>query len=199
MIIQGKIISLRKMFLFCLFNIIGVFCIAQSSATINPKSQKAPSDIQQFVGRWYPDKLGWHGPMDIYMKNNKLCLRMHTEEGELNFEDIVINESEPSIEWSYNDDVKYAQWYIGTWSETNRKEIILNVNGIYGSSGVPTEIFREGIEANHMKQCWKYFAVLDDDRLVLNYGSKSDYYSSTDELLFTKIKKNMLAINYYKK
>ncbi len=123
---------------------------------------------------------------------------MKTEEGEMLFENVRFIESESSLDWSYNDKVKYAQWYIGTWGETNREEIILNADGIYGTSGVPTEVYKEGIEANHMKQCWSYHAVLVGDRLTISYGCKSDYYSSSEELLFTKVKRNVLAIIYYK-
>lgn len=173
---------------------IGLFSCLISSATNN---QGATDSLQQYVGHWNPDRYGWHGAIDIDMNDGRLRLRMQTEEGEMLFENVSVNESESSLEWSYDDDVKYAKWYIGKWNETNRREIILNVNGIYGTSGVPTEIYEEGFEANHMKQCWKYHAVLVGDKLTISYGCKADYYSSSEELLFTKIKRNVMAINYY--
>ena len=123
---------------------------------------------------------------------------MHTEEGKKFIGNVEVNESESSVEWSYNDDVKCGRWYIGTWDETGRKEILMNIDGIYGTSGVPSEIYETGLEATQMKCSWQYFAVLDKDKIVISYGCKCDYYSENNKLLFTKIKKIMSAIKYYK-
>lgn len=150
-----------------------------------------------FCGHWNPSQYGWHGAIDIYLEEGKLCLRMLTEEGEKVFQDVTFNESEPSIEWSYND-VIHAHWYIGTWSETKRKEIIFNYNGVYGTTGVPTKVYNEGIHADHMKQCWKYFAVLSKGVLKIKYACELEFYSATDELLFTKQNKDMPTLIYSK-
>ena len=56
-----------------------------------------------FCGHWNPSQYGWHAAIDIYLEEGKLSLRMLTEEGEKVFQDVTFNESEPSIEWSYND------------------------------------------------------------------------------------------------
>ena len=78
------------------------------------------------------------------------------------------------------------------------QEILLDVNGIYGTSGTPTTVYQRGVNATHMLRTWQYHGVLIEDRLVISYGSKSDYYSSDDELLFDKVLELPSAFSYLK-
>lgn len=157
----------------------------------------SPNVLQQFVGRWYPDKLGWHGYLDLSINEGNLILTMQTTEGLKRFEEVRINEAETSIEWSYSEDID-AIWYLGTWSETNRKEIIVNTNRIVASCGIPTEVYVSHDEATHAKKKWCYLAVLANETLVLNVMSKTDYFSPSGELMFVKSQKNMSSIIYRK-
>ncbi len=187
--------GISRLILLVVLSICGMYCYAQKPVG----NVKIISTVrQQLVGHWYPDRHGWHGPLYFVLEGDTLKLYMHTEEGKKFFYNVEVNESDPSIEWSYNDDVKYGRWYIGTWEETGRKEILMNSDGVYGTSGVPTEIYETGLEATQMKCSWKYFAVIEGDKIVISYGSKSDYYSEKNKLLFTKIKKIKSAIKYFK-
>ena len=115
--------------------------------------------LQQYVGCWYPDKLGWHGEIYITSDGNKLYLKMITDEGDMKFDEVEVNESEHSIHWAYSEE-SYAHWYIGKWGETNRNEILVDINHVYASCGVPTEVYSIGVEANHSVKEWKYMAVI---------------------------------------
>lgn len=176
------------------FTFWGLCCHAQSSKI---QVTESSSVLQRFVGRWYPDKTGWHDQIDISINDGKLLLIMHTDEGDKRFEEVRVNESEPSIEWSYCDELE-AVWSIGTWSETKREEIIVNLNRIVASCGVPTEVYQSHDEATHAKQEWKYFAVLVDDKLILSNGYKTDYFSPSGKLMFMKSRENRGIITYRK-
>lgn len=160
------------------------------------ENEDASATLNQFVGTWNPDKLGWHGPIVISYSDGKLHLKMRTEDGEMEFEDVRVCGKE--ISWSYCDEVKHAVWYLGEWRETKRTEILLDVDGIYGSSGVPTTVFQRGVMATSMRRCWEYHGTLVGEVLQVGYGSKSDYYSSSDEKLFDKVIRNDAALCYRK-
>lgn len=122
---------------------------------------------------------------------------MITDEGEKRFEEVKVNESEPAIKWSYSEESD-ALWYIGRWGETNRDEILVNVNHIYASCGLPTEIYRKGIEATHAVKEWKYMAVLVGDKLIINYGYQWDFLTPSNETVFTKSERYLSALTYRK-
>lgn len=168
---------------------------AQLSSEDN--NEKSPT-INSFVGQWIPDKMGWHGTIDVMSKDGELYLYMDTEEGTKLFENVQINESEPSIKWSFEEEIMNGTWGLGIWKETNQKEILLDYHGITASCGVPTEVFKEGGIAKKVKRHWKYFASMKYDRMIVSYGCKSDFFSSSDELLFSKIEKYNQAITYIK-
>jgi len=123
---------------------------------------------------------------------------MSTDEGNKRFEEVKINESESSIEWSYKDESD-ALWYIGKWGETNRDEILMDINHINASCGVPTEVYRIGAEANHSVKEWKYMAVMINDELVISYGYKWDFLTPSNEKVFMKSNRFMSAFIYRKK
>ena len=171
--------------------LMGSFALSQ---TLN--NGDIASDSNSFVGSWNPDKLGWHGSIVISYEGKNHHLTMNTEEGPIEFDDVQVRGKE--ISWSYRDEVKFANWYLGKWSESGRTEILLDVNGIYGTSGTPTTVYQRGVNATHMLRTWQYHGVLIEDRLVISYGSKSDYYSSDDELLFDKVLELPSAFSYLK-
>lgn len=178
--------------------LLGVVAFLVSSLGLSQtlKDGDAASVPNSFVGTWNPDRLGWHGSIEISNEGGKPRITMMTEDGLLEFDDVRVKGKE--IFWSYCDEVKFANWYLGKWSESGRTEILLDVNGIYGTSGTPTTIYHRGINATHMLRTWKYHGILIGDRLVISYGSKSDYYSSDDELLFDKVLDLPSAFSYMK-
>lgn len=184
----------RKVIFLVFFQVFGLCCLAQSETNKNSDSS---SVFQKYVGCWHPDKSGWHGDITISTDGSKLYLTMSTDEGCMRFEDVTVNESEPSIEWSYREESD-ALWYIGKWSETNRDEIIVDINHIHASCGVPTEIYRIGVEANHSVIEWKYMAIMVNDELVINYGYKWDFLTPSNETVFMKSKRYMSAFTYRK-
>lgn len=174
------------------FTLWGLNCHAQSSET---QEKVSPLILQHYVGRWYPDRIGWHGCLDFSINDGKLILTMETDEGPKRFEDVKISESGTKIEWSYCDEID-AVWYIGTWSETKRKEIIVNINRIIASCGIPTEVYINHDEATHAKHEWKYSAEVVNDKLIMSNTSKIDYFSRSGELMFTKSMENKSIIKY---
>lgn len=184
----------RKTVLFVFLQVFGLFCLAQPETGNDSDSS---SVLQQYVGCWHPNKPGWHGNINIAIDGDKLHLTMSTDEGYKQFEEVMVNESEPSIEWSYSEESD-ALWYIGKWRETNRDEILVDINHIHASCGVPTEIYRTGMEANHAVKEWHYFAVLVNDKLVVSYGYKWDFFAPSNEPLFMKSERYMSAFIYSK-
>lgn len=73
-----------------LFLICGLGCHAQS---IETQEKVSPLILQHYVGRWYPDRIGWHGCLDFSINEGKLVLTMETDEGPKRFEDVKISES----------------------------------------------------------------------------------------------------------
>lgn len=185
----------RKVVIFVFLQVFGLCCFAQSETGNDSDSS---SVLQQYVGCWHPNKLGWHGDITITTDGNKLYLTMSTDEGNKRFEEVKINESESSIEWSYKDESD-ALWYIGKWGETNRDEILMDINHINASCGVPTEVYRIGAEANHSVKEWKYMAVMINDELVISYGYKWDFLTPSNEKVFMKSNRFMSAFIYRKK
>ena len=184
----------RKAVIFVFLQVFGLCSFAQPEAGNDSDSS---SLLQQYVGCWHPNKPGWHGNINITTDGNKLYLTMSTDEGYKRFEEVKVNESEPSIEWSYKDESD-ALWYIGKWGETNREEILLDINHINASCGVPTEVYRIGIEANHSVKEWKYIAVMVNDELVISYGYKWDFLTPSNETVFMKSNRYMSAFTYRK-
>lgn len=184
----------RKAILFVFLQVLGLCCLAQSETG---NDSDTSSVLQQYVGCWHPNKPGWHGKITITTDGNKLYLTMSTDEGYKRFDKVMVSESEPSIEWSYKEESD-ARWYIGKWSETNRNEILVNVNHIDASCGVPTEVYRIGVEANHAVKEWKYIAFMVNGKLVVNYGYKWDFFSPSNEKLFMKSERFLSPITYVK-
>lgn len=185
----------RKVILFVFLHVFGLCCLAQPETVSTPNSS---SVLQQFIGHWQPNMPGWHGDIDITTDENKLYLTMTTDEGTIHFEEVEINESEPSIEWSYSEETD-ALWYIGKWGETNREEILVDINHIHASCGVPTEVYSIGIEASHSVKKWKYMAVLVNNNLVISYGYQWDFLAPSNETVFMKSERHMSALTYRKK
>lgn len=183
----------RTTFLFLFLQLFGIFCLAKSVTG----SKDSSSVLKQFEGVWHPDKPGWHGIIVIKSDGEKLYLTMKTDEGDKHFVDVEVNESEPSIEWSYCEESN-AYFYIGKWRESNRDEIIVDVNHIYASCGVPTEIYSIGVEANHSVKTWKYMAVMADGNLIINFGYKWDFIAPSGEMVFMKSERYMSAFTYRK-
>ena len=183
----------RKTILFVFLQVFGLCCLAQSGAGGSDTS----SVLQQFVGCWHPNKPGWHGDISITTDGSKLYLTMTTDEGDKRFVEVKVNESEPSIKWSYSEKSD-ALWYIGRWSETNRDEILVDVNHIHASCGVPTEVYQKGVEANHSVKEWKYMAVLVNGELIINYGYKWNFLAPSNETVFMKSERYMSAFIYRK-
>lgn len=180
-----------------LFVLISVFVLCCFALPQKSKAQDPSSVMKQFVGHWYPDRPGWHKTIDITTDGKKLFLVMSTEEGEKRFEKVAFNESEPSIKWSYTDDIK-GIWYIGKWSETKRDEIILQLDRFNASCGVPTEIYKYADWSDHSKRLWKYEAKLLYGDLVIRYSYQWDFYSPSGELMFTKSNDHVMTIKYIK-
>ena len=195
--------SLTKILLGLLFSISTSFNSFALKENVNANftrteiddTQDTSSILEQYVGCWYPDVLGWHGEICITFDGNKLYLKMTTDEGDKIFEDVEVNESEHSIHWTYREQ-SYARWYIGRWKETNRNEILVDSNCIYASCGVPTEIYNIGVEASHSVKEWRYMAVVVNDELVVSYGYKWDFLSPANELVFMKLERYMSAFTY---
>ncbi len=183
----------RIVVLFVFLQVFG-YCLAQSE---DDRGLGALPVLQQFVGCWHPNISGWHGDINITVDGDKMCLVMTTDEGEKRFNTVIYNPSEPSIKWSYGEESD-ALWYIGKWRETNRDEILIDVNHINASCGVPTEIYRIGIEANHSVKEWKYIAFMVNGKLVVNYGYKWDFFSPSNEKLFMKSERFLSPITYVK-
>lgn len=184
----------RKAVIFVFLQVFGLCCFAQSEAGNESDSS---SVLQKYVGCWHPNKPGWHGNITITTDGNKLYLTMLTDEGYKRFEEVKVNESEPSIEWSYKDECD-ALWYIGKRGETNRDEILVDINHINASCGVPTEVYRIGVEANHSVKEWKYMAVIVNDELIISYGYKWDFLTPSNETVFMKSNRYMSAFIYRK-
>ena len=184
----------RSVILFAFLQVFGLYCSAQSE---KDSSSDTSSSLQQFIGCWHPNISGWHGDINITVDGDKLCLIMTTEEGEKRFDDVKYNPSEPSIKWSYSEESD-AIWYIGKWRETNREEILVDVNHINASCGVPTEVYRIGVETNHSAKEWKYMAVMANGKLMVNYGYKWNFFSPSNDMLFMKSERFLSPITYVK-
>ena len=77
--------------------------------------------------------------------------------------------------------------------------VVLSICGMYAYAQEPSGNSTKVSSVRQQMKCsWQYFAVLDKDKIVISYGCKCDYYSENNKLLFTKIKKIMSAIKYYK-
>ena len=183
----------RETFLFVLLQVFGLCCLAQPETC----SLDSSTVLKQFEGVWYPDKPGWHGIIVIKSDGKKLNLTMKTDEGDKHFENIEVNKNEPSFEWSYSEELE-ANFYIGKWRESNRDEIIVDVNHIHASCGAPSEVYSIGLEATHSKKEWYYMTVLLNNELILSYGYKWDFHAPNDELLFMKSERYMSALRYRK-
>lgn len=183
-----------KVVILAFLQLFGLCCLAQSETG---SGSDASSVLRQFVGCWHPNKPGWHGDINITTDGGKLYLTMTTDEGNKWFDEVKVNASEPYIEWSYCEESD-ALWYIGKWGETNREEIIVDVNHIHASCGVPTEIYHKGIEANHSVKDWRYVAVLVDGKLVISYGYKWNFVAPSKEVVFMKSERFMSAFKYSK-
>ena len=185
----------RKCIILCiLVSIFGLYCYALSASN---KAKESSTVLYDFVGHWYPDRPGWHKTIDITTNGKKLFLVMSTEEGKKRFKEVAFNESEPSIKWSYTDDIK-GIWYIGKWSETKRNEIILQSDRFNASCGVPTEIYKHTDWSDHSKRTWKYEAKLVYGDLVIHFNYQWDFYSPSGELMFTKSNDHEMTIKYCK-
>ena len=182
---------MRRILLLCLC----FFALMASAQDIFNKG--ATKDLEQFVGLWHPNNAGWHGDISITTDGSKLYLTMTTDEGKKRFDEVEINYLEPSIEWSYKEESE-ALWYIAKWHETNREEIMVDVNHIHGSCGVPTEIYHRGVEANHSVKEWKYFAVVVDGKLIISYAYQWDFFAPSNETVFMKFERFLSALTYRK-
>lgn len=184
----------RKAILFVFIQVFGLCCLAQSESVSNSDTS---SVLEQFVGCWHPNKPGWHDDINITTDGSKLYLTIITDEGNMQFDEVEVNYSEPSIKWSYKEESE-ALWYIAKWHETNRDEIMVDINHIHASCGVPTEIYRRGVEATHAVKEWKYFAVVVDGKLIISYAYQWDFFAPSNEVVFMKSDRFMSAFIYRK-
>lgn len=167
--------------------------VTYADRSITDSNQSA---LQQFVGTWLPDKPGWHGKIDITTDGKNLYVKMETDEGNMQFGAVEVNKAEPSIEFSYSEEFD-GLWFIAHWRESNRPEIMMDINHIQASCGVPTEIHQSGVEATHSVRDWKYSGVLvDDETLVLNYGYMWNFLSPLRDSVFMKSDRYMSALKY---